>query len=236
MADPNIELLIQIAEALGDLRERLVFVGGCATALLITDPAAAPVRATEDVDTIVAIVSKPEYHQLGEALHARGFSQPLEQGDPPFRWTFAGMKLDVMPIEQAVLGFSNRWYESAMQTAVTVMLHEGLSIRLVTATCFVATKLVAFLGRGKADYLESHDLEDVLAVVDGRPALVDEFEHAEIELREYVAGVFARLLADEGFVNALPGMVIEGSPANRSPVILQRLRAIARILPPRGQT
>ena len=109
MADPNIELLIQIAEALGDLRERLVFVGGCATALLITDPAAAPVRATEDVDAIVAIVSKPEYHQLGAALHAKGFSQSLEQNDPPFRWTFAGMKLDVMPIDQAVLGFSNRW-------------------------------------------------------------------------------------------------------------------------------
>ena len=107
MANPNIELLIQIAEALGDLRECLVFV--CATALLITDPAAAPVRATEDVDTIVAIASKREYHQPGEALHARGFSQPLEQSDPPFRWTFAGMKLDVMPIDQAVLGFSNRW-------------------------------------------------------------------------------------------------------------------------------
>ncbi len=232
MADPNIELLIQIAAALGDLRERLVFVGGCATALLITDPAAAPVRATEDVDTIVAIASTPEYHQLGEALHARGFSQPLEQSDPPFRWTFAGMKLDVMPIDQAVLGFSNRWYESAMQTAVTATLREGLSIRLVTATCFVATKLVAFLDRGKGDYLESHDLEDVLSVVDGRPALVDEFERAAIELREYVAGVFARLLADEDFINALPGMVIEGSPADRSPVVLQRLRAIARILPP----
>ena len=232
MADPNTELLIQIAEALGDLRERLVFVGGCATALLITDPAAAPVRATEDVDTIVAIASKPDYHQLGKALHARGFSQPLKQSDPPFRWMFAGLKLDVMPIDQAVLGFSNRWYESAMQTAVTVPLREGLSIRLVAATCFVATKLVAFLDRGKGDYLESHDLEDVLSVVDGRPALVDEFEHAAIELREYVAGIFALLLADEDFINALPGMVIEGSPADRSPVVLHRLRAIARISPP----
>ena len=48
MADPNIELLTRVAEALGDLRERLVFIGGCATALLITDPAAAPVRATAD--------------------------------------------------------------------------------------------------------------------------------------------------------------------------------------------
>lgn len=232
MGDPNIELLIKVAEALGNLRERLVLVGGCATALLITDPAAAPVRATEDVDAIVAVVSKPEYHQLGGALRARGFSQSLEQSDPPFRWTFAGMKLDVMPIDEAVLGFSNRWYELAMQTAVTVTLREGLSIRLVTATCFVATKLVAFLDRGKGDYLESHDLEDVLSVVDGRPTLVDEFEHEAIELREYVAGVFARLLADEGFINALPGMVIEGSPANRSPVVLQRLRVIAQFLPP----
>ena len=72
----------------------------------------------------------------------------------------------------------------------------------------------------------------MLSVVDGRPSLVDEFERAAIELREYVAGIFARLLADENFINALPGMVIEGSRADRSPVLLQRLRAIARILPP----
>jgi predicted nucleotidyltransferase len=207
------------------------FVGGCATALLITDPAAAPVRATENVDTIAAIVSKPEYHQLGEALQAKGSSQSLEQNDPPFRWTFAGMKLDVMPTDQTVLGFSNPWYESAMQTAVTVTLREGLSIRLAAATSFVATKLVAFLDRGKGDFLESHDLEDVLSVVDGRPELVDEFERAASELREYVASVFARLLADEDFINALPGMVIEASPAGRSPVLIQRLRAIVQILP-----
>lgn len=30
MADQNIELLTRVAEALGDLRERLVFIGGCA--------------------------------------------------------------------------------------------------------------------------------------------------------------------------------------------------------------
>ncbi len=61
---------------------------------------------------------------------------------------------------------------------------------------------MAFLDRGKGDYLESHELEDVLSVVDGRPALVDEFEREAIELREYVAGVFARLLADEGFIRS----------------------------------
>lgn len=229
MADPNIELLTRVAEALGDLREQLVFIGGCATALLITDPAAAPVRATADVDAIIAVVSLPEYHQLGEALRARGFSQALEQSDPPFRWTFAGLKLDLMPIDPAVLGFGNRWYELAMQTAITTTVLEGMSIRLITSTCFVATKLVAFLDRGKGDYFDSHDLEDVLSIVDGRPELVEELGGAEAEIREYVAGVVVRLLADQDFINALPGMVIEGSPANRSPIVLQRLRAIAQM-------
>lgn len=229
MADPNIELLTRVADALGDLRERLVFIGGCATALLITDPAAAPVRATADVDAIAAVVSLPEYHKLGEDLRARGFSQTLEQSDPPFRWTFAGLKLDVMPIDPAVLGFGNRWYQLAMQSAVAAPLREGVSIRHVTSTCFVATKLEAFLDRGKGDYFESHDLEDVLAVVDGRPELVEEIGRADRELREYVAGIFAHLLADENFINALPGMIIEGSPADRSPIVLQRLRAIAQM-------
>lgn len=85
MNDANTELLLRMAEALGDLRERLVFAGGCATALFITDPAAAPVRATQDVDAVVAVASTVEYLKLGEALRARGFSQTLADGEPPYR-------------------------------------------------------------------------------------------------------------------------------------------------------
>lgn len=122
MSDANTELLAGMAEALGDLREQLVFVGGCATALLITDPAAAPVRATQDVDAVVAISSRAEYLKLGEALRARGFSQTVEGAEPPYRWTLGGMKLDVMAAREDILGFSNRWYETALRTAVRVPL------------------------------------------------------------------------------------------------------------------
>lgn len=41
MLDPNLELLRAMALALGPLREQMVFVGGCATGLLLTNPAAA---------------------------------------------------------------------------------------------------------------------------------------------------------------------------------------------------
>jgi dihydropteroate synthase len=61
MGAPNIEILAKVANALGELRERMTFVGGCATGLLITDPGASPVRATHDVDAVVAVVSLAEF-------------------------------------------------------------------------------------------------------------------------------------------------------------------------------
>ncbi len=230
MNDPNTDLLARMAEALGELRARMVFVGGCATALLITDPAAAPVRATQDVDAVVAIASKVEYLRLGEALRAKGFSQTLAEGEPPYRWSLGGMKLDVLPSEEEVLGFSNRWYEAVLRTAVSVQLPAGPAIRLVTPACFLASKLAAFTDRGRGDYFESHDLEDVLAVVDGRPEIVAEIAQADPEMRRYVCGAFARLLDDEGFVNALPGLVTDGSPPTRAPLVLKRLRSIVAAL------
>jgi len=57
----------------------MTVAGGCATGLLVTDPGASPVRATQDVDAVVAVVSLAEYHQLGAALRAKGFAQPLEK-------------------------------------------------------------------------------------------------------------------------------------------------------------
>ena len=43
--DPNLPYLRHIAEALGDLREQVVFVGGAVAGLLVTDPLADSVRA-----------------------------------------------------------------------------------------------------------------------------------------------------------------------------------------------
>ncbi len=51
--DPNLPALRQVAEALGDLREQVVFVGGAVAGLLVTDPLADSVRATRDVDAVL---------------------------------------------------------------------------------------------------------------------------------------------------------------------------------------
>ena len=64
MPNPNLELLELAAERLRPLLSEIVFVGGCATGLLVDDPGAAPVRGTYDVDVIAEIVSYAEYAQF----------------------------------------------------------------------------------------------------------------------------------------------------------------------------
>lgn len=227
--DPNVELLGRMAILLGDLCERLVLVGGCATGLLITDRAAPPVRMTSDVDVTVAVTSLAEYYELGNLLRDRGFLQSMAAGDPPYRWIQAGQRLDLIPADSDLLGFSNRWYELAIRTARRVELPNGASMRLISAPCFVATKLEAFRDRGSGDYFMSHDLEDILSILDGRPELVQEFSAADRALTSFVATEFASMVGDDDFLNALPGLIAEGSPQSRSTIVLDRMREIIRI-------
>jgi hypothetical protein len=76
------------------------------------------------------------------------------------RWVHQGTILDVIPLDERILGFSNRWYPGAMEAAVRRRLADDLEIRMVTAPFFVATKLEAFKGRGRGDFFGSRDLED----------------------------------------------------------------------------
>jgi len=90
-----------------------------------------------------------------------------------------------MPSDPSVLGFSNRWCPLAIDTARDYALPAARSIRLVTAPVFVATKLEAFRDRGKSDFVASHDLEDIVTVVDGRAELIDEVATSAQDLRKY---------------------------------------------------
>lgn len=226
--NPNIEILEIAVQALGPVCEDLVFLGGCATALLISDSAAPPVRVTRNVDTITETASVAEYRKLGKRLRARGFDVDYTEDAPICRWTGHGIILDVMPIDEKVLGFSNDWYASAIETAIALTLPSGASIKLIDAVHFLATKLAAFDGRGDKDYVMSHDLEDVICVLDGRPELEDEIERASGDVRDYVCVRLRDFLDDSRFREALSGHLPgdSGSQA-RLPNLVARLERLA---------
>lgn len=200
---PNIDLLMLAVTQLGDLADEMVFLGGCATGLLITDSAAPPIRVTKDVDAIVQVFSHSDYYKLSDKLRAKGFAEDTSDDAPICRWTTENIILDVMPVDSKLLGFGNKWYEPAAKNAQTVNLPSGKSIRMVSAPYFLITKLEAFEGRGRGDYLLSHDIEDLVAVLDGRPAIAEEVKNADPDLSKELSQRFQILLQDEGFVDSV---------------------------------
>jgi hypothetical protein len=218
-----------VARALGDLVDEVVFVGGMIRELLITDPAAGPARPTQDVDCIVNAASRAEYYQLSDRLRARGFAECTDEGAPLCRWTVKSVPVDVMPVDPEILGYSNVWYPSGIDHAVRERGPDG-SIRMVDAVHFCATKIESFLGRADGDFYH-HDMEDLIAVIDGRAELPAEVVAAPSDLRDFIAARLTEWLADKAFMAALPGNLAgDAASQARRPIVLLRMRQIAGLL------
>jgi hypothetical protein len=228
--NPNIAMLEIVAQMLGNLCESLTFVGGCATGLLVTIVRARQIRATQDVDVVARVVTVSDYHRVETQLATRGFKNDTSPDAPICRWVGGNVKLDLMPSSPGVLSFHNRWYPLAVASATPVQLPSGRTIGLVAAPVFVATKLEAFNSRGNGDFLLSHDLEDIVTVIDGRPALADEVRRSPKELRSYLAEQMNILEQAPGFLDALAGH-LPGDRASqaRLPNLIHRIRELAQI-------
>ena len=227
--DPNLAILELVAHALGPVCENVIFVGGCATGLLLTQERPDRIRITEDVDIVAQALTVHDYHAIEKQVRAQGFSNDLRPNAPICRWVYKNVTLDLMPTVKDILGFANRWYPLALQTAELVTLSSGRGIRLITAPVFIGTKLEAFKDRGKdadgrPDFLGSHDLEDVITVADRRPELLGECRTAAPELRAYLAAEFTALFDNPEFEQALSGH-LPGDAFSQ-----QRARALAKTL------
>jgi len=226
-AQHNLESLTLIAYRLGELCEEVTFVGGCVTGLLITDKASPDVRFTVDVDCIVNVVTKVSYYHLAEKLRQKGFKEMMLGNHPVCRWNCDGILLDVMPIDKSVFGFSNKWYKDALLNAIDQKIDDSITVKIISAPYFVATKLEAFKDRGKQDFLSSHDLEDIIALLDGRPEIVDEIAGVSDDLKRYLSSEFELFMSNDQFAHALPGHLnYSDELESRKRIVEERMQAI----------
>jgi predicted nucleotidyltransferase len=154
----NLHRLEIVAGGLKDLLDETVFVGGATIILYL--PESLPdsqARPTDDVDCVVEISSRTEYAKLEKKLRTLGFKNVMDSGAPVCRWTYSGVTVDMMPTDPKILGFSNRWYKPGVEKAVKVSLPAGDEISIFTVPYFLASKVEAFLGRGKRDFYGSRD-------------------------------------------------------------------------------
>lgn len=100
---------IQVAKALDDLNEQVVFVGGAVVSLYINDPGADDVRPTKDIDLSFEILSIGELESLRVKLDKRGFKQTHED-KVICRFRLDDKKVDVMATEEIGWAPANRWF------------------------------------------------------------------------------------------------------------------------------
>jgi Nucleotidyl transferase AbiEii toxin, Type IV TA system len=229
-------MLERAAQELAPFIDEVAFVGGATIALWITDEGAPSPRVTKDVDLVVEVASRAGWYRFEERLRAHGLRND-SSSRVICRWKAGSpgdeLVVDLMPGDASILGFENRWQRPALDHAETVPLPSGRRIRAISPPYLMATKLEAWTGRGGADHLRSHDLEDVIRLVDGRGEIVGEVGGASDDLRSFLSREIATLLDQPRFLDAIDGTLIglgRGSSSDGDRVeeiVLPRLRVLA---------
>ncbi|SFN33949.1 hypothetical protein SAMN05428949_2486 [Chitinophaga sp. YR627] len=187
----NITRIKAVNNALGALKNDVVFVGG-ATVSLYANRRAIEVRPTDDVDIVVEIASWHEYAKLEEQLRGMGFTNDVTSNFVG-RYLLPGIIVDVMPTNEAILGFSNAWYESGFKNAIDYAIDEQHTVKIFSPPYFIASKLQAFKNRGNNDGRISTDFEDIIFVLDNRSTIWEEMKNADDKVRTFLLEEFSAL-------------------------------------------
>jgi len=206
----NIVRIKAVANALANLNEKVVFVGG-ATISLYPDRQVFEIRPTDDVDVIIEILNYGNRAELEEKLRAIGFSHDIEFG-VVCRYHIQGITVDIMPTNDPSIGFSNKWYPEGFNQAIDYLIDESCIVKILSAPYFIATKFEAFKGRGENDGRTSPDFEDIIYVLENRKVIWQEMNDAHEEVKNYLRSEFLTLLNNANHFEWIDGHVERGSP------------------------
>ena len=229
MTSTNMNMLQIVASGLGELKNDMVFVGGAVAELYASDPAASDIRPTLDVDCVIGLSTRLEFYKLEENLRARGFANDTSQGAPICRWIYKDIKVDVMPTDENILGFSNKWYLEGIENKIQKILPDGTEIFVFPPEYYVAAKLEAHKGRGGEDLRQSHDFEDIIYILDNCLDLLQNVETSNITIRAYLKAEFQNLLKNKGLTEGVESALPYGSSSESTELIKNLIQRIAKI-------
>lgn len=206
----NVVRVKAVYNALEELKDKVVFVGG-ATLAFYSERQQFEVRPTDDIDVIVEILNYAGRAALEEKLRSIGFQHDIESA-VICRFKIRGITVDIMPTDDPSVGFKNRWYPDGFRNAVSHRIDDTVTIKILSAPFFIATKLEAFKGRGKEDGRTSQDFEDIVFVLENRGQIWEEMRNCEAELKTYLISEFCNLIVHPAIFEWIDCHVEQGSP------------------------
>lgn len=215
-----------VACGLKELLNDVVFVGGAVTSLYIDDPAAIYIRPTKDVDCIIELTGRQEFSKFESNLRSKGFHNVINDDAPICRWVYNDILVDVMPTDEKILGFSNPWYKDGLSNLLQATLPKDTEISILSLPYFIATKLEAFHGRKEKDFRLSHDIEDIIIILDGILNL-DKLYNAPEKVKIYLAEQFREFLGNNTFTESVSSHIEQGKSPARTKRIMDFLNNFA---------
>lgn len=155
-----------VYNALEDLQNKVVFVGGAVVAFY-SDRIVLEPRTTDDVDIIIEVLNYREQADLDERLRQKGFTNDQASGIA-CRYKVQGIIVDIMPTVDKSFGFDSAWYAPGFRNAINYTIDDHHTIRILSPPYYIATKLEAFRDRGNGDGRTSQDFEDVVFILENR--------------------------------------------------------------------
>jgi len=225
----NIAMLQTVAAGLGELKNELVFVGGSVAELYVDNPAAYDIRPTQDIDCVIELSSRTAHAKLEEELRAKKFANDTTQGAPICRWIYQDIKVDVMPTNPDVLGFTNIWYDDGVTNKITKTLPDGQHIFVFPVEYYVAAKFEAHKGRGGNDLRQSHDFEDIIYIFDNCPDILENIQNAPDDVKEYLKQECQTLLANNNLTEGIETALPYGSDEESTEIIMELIQSIAKV-------
>ncbi len=177
----NLEIVAQVARALGDINTEVVYIGGAIISIYATDEGAELPRVTTDVDVCVQVSSIGEMETLRERLAQKNI-YPDSKGTHLYRYTYKGILIDFIPFEATPFGPTNSYLKPGFEKAFATRIGDA-EISVLPVSVFLATKWEAFNSRGSDPRL-SPDFEDIIYVLDNNSELIDDFIEASYDVKK----------------------------------------------------
>lgn len=219
----NIAVVAEVAEALLDIKEQMVFVGGAVVSLYTDDPAADEIRPTQDIDMTLHIVNIGHWVKVQEQLAAVGF-HPDPFGHAICSYKYKDIPVDIMATEDGPLGPANRWYKIGFKNLWTAKAKDQ-EIKILSAPCYLATKFEAFNDRG-ADFRTSHDIEDIIYVLDNRIGIVEEIQKDDYRIATFIKDQFQKIISKGMMQEVLIAHIHPLMLEERLPIVEEKINQI----------
>ncbi len=226
MSSTNIQMLQTVADGLADLKDEVVFVGGSVAELYVTNPSATDIRPTLDVDCIIKISTRLEYNKLEEKLHSIGFVNDTSPNAPICRWIYNDIKVDVMPDNEDILGFTNIWYPEGIENKIVKTLPNGTNIFVFRPEYYLASKFEAHKSRGSNDLRQSHDFEDIIYIMDNCDDIFNDINNANKSVKSYLKNEYQNLLSNNNLTEGIESALPYGSGSEGTDIIIKLINKI----------